>query len=199
MNAPVTSPISVRPASADRFGDVAIMLAPKKPGAIACWCLSYRIDPRTNQELGPDERRDYVEQLCRRQTPPGVLAYRDDAVVGWAGVAPRAEVYSIAHSSRIRPVDDLPVWSIWCVKVRPGHRGQGVARALVRGAVEFARDHEALAVEAYPVDNDGQHVDTTLAFVGTRSLFESAGFTKIADTESTSARMPRIVMRLGLR
>lgn len=189
--------LRVVPASWERFDDVAVMLAPKRPGATACWCLSHRIDSKTNGELGPEQRRRYVERLCRQPTAPGVLAYDENEVVGWSGVAPRAEVYGITDNSRISPVDDLAVWSIWCVKVRPGHRGKGITKALILGAVAFARGHGAPAIESYPVDNDGKKVDTTMAFVGTRSMFEAAGFTKVADTESTSAGLPRIVMRLG--
>jgi hypothetical protein len=35
--------------------------------------------------------------------------------------------------------------------------------------------------------------------VGTRKLFQDAGFTKAADTRSVSGGFPRIVMRLDLR
>jgi len=189
----------VRPATADRFDDIATMLGPRRPGAVACWCLSHRIDPRLNQQLGPEARRDHVRELAARPVAPGVLAYRGDVVVGWSGVAPRAEVHSIARSSRIPALDDLPAWSIWCVRTRAGHRGQGVGRALVAGAVDFARQHGAPVVEAYPVDNAGRRVDTTLAFVGTRRLFESVGFAKVADTAATVAGMPRIVVRRDLR
>ncbi|MEV4393019.1 GNAT family N-acetyltransferase [Nonomuraea sp. NPDC049607] len=195
MSAPA---FRIEPASADRFDDVSTMLAPRRPGTTACWCLSHRIDPAVNRELGPDQRPGYMRRLCRQPVAPGVLAYDVDEVVGWAGVAPRAEVYSVARNSRIPKIgDDLAIWSIWCLKVRAGHRGRGVARALIDGAVRFAREHGAAAVEGYPVDNDGKKIDTMLAFVGTRSLFESAGFVKIADTGSTAAGVPRIVMRLG--
>lgn len=35
-----------------------------------------------------------------------------------------------------------------------------------------------------------------MAYVGTRKLFEAAGFTKAADTDSVSGGFPRVVMRL---
>ncbi|HYH76299.1 MAG TPA: GNAT family N-acetyltransferase, partial [Arthrobacter sp.] len=57
----------------------------------------------------------------------------------------------------------------------------------------------APAVEGYPVDNRGSKVDLTMAYVGTRKLFERAGFTKVADTDSVLNGFPRVVMRLGLR
>jgi hypothetical protein len=37
------------------------------------------------------------------------------------------------------------------------------------------------------------------AYVGTRKLFEGAGFTKAADTTSVSGGFPRVLMRLDLR
>ncbi len=43
-----------------------------------------------------------------------------------------------------------------------------------------------------------EKVDLTMAFVGTRGLFERAGFRKVADTDSVTAGFPRVVMRLPL-
>jgi hypothetical protein len=48
------------------------------------------------------------------------------------------------------------------------------------------------------VDNSGQKVDLTMAYVGTRRLFERAGFTKASDTDSVSGGFPRVLMRLAL-
>ncbi len=70
---------------------------------------------------------------------------------------------------------------------------------LLAGAVEFARTNGAPAIEGYPVDNKGAKVDLTMAYVGTQSLFEQAGFTKAADTDSVLNGFPRVVMRLNLR
>jgi GNAT superfamily N-acetyltransferase len=188
--------IEVRPAS--RFADVATMLGPKKdPDASVCWCLSHRVDAKTNRSLTGRERGEYVRRLCRRQVPPGVLAYDGDEVAGWAGIAPRADL-PIARSTKIDAVDDLPVWNIFCVRVRPGFRGRGISLHLVEGAVDLARSQGAPAVEAVPVDNRGAKVDLTMAFVGTRALFETAGFEKVADTRSVSAGFRRVVMRRPL-
>ena len=187
----------VVPASGARFDDVAVMLGPKSPTANVCWCLSHRLDSRTNRELVGPARREYVRKLCDRDVAPGVLAYEGDTVVGWAAVAPRSEL-PFERSTKIPHVDDLPVWSLWCVRVRPGHRGKGVAHALVEGAAAYARSQGAPAVEGYPVDNKGEKVDLTMAYVGTRSLFERAGFTKAADTDAVAGGFPRVVMRLPL-
>ena len=191
----MTSSFQVRPATLARFGDVATMVGPKRPDASVCWCLSHRVDAKTNRSLAGLERGEFVRDLCSRKISPGVLAYDGDEVVGWAAVAPRSQT-QFARSRKIPHVDDLPVWAVWCIRVRPGHRGRGISHALLEGAVAYARSKGAPAVEGYPVDNKGEKVDLTMAFVGTRKLFEDAGFTKAADTESVSGGFPRVLMRL---
>jgi GNAT superfamily N-acetyltransferase len=188
--------IEVRPATS--FDDVATMVGPKRPESNVCWCLSYRIPSKENLALTGPARGERVRQLVEEDLPPGVLAYDGDEVVGWAGVHPRADT-TFARNRKIPRVDNLDVWSLWCVRVRPGRRGRGIAHHLVAGAVEFARAHGAPAIEGYPVDNDGRKVDLTMAYVGTRQLFERAGFEKAADTESVINGFPRVLMRLDLR
>jgi GNAT superfamily N-acetyltransferase len=188
----------VRPATKARFDDVATMLGPKNPDSSVCWCLSHRLDSKTNRQLVGRARGAYVKMLCGRKVAPGVLAYADAEVAGWAAVAPRSEL-PFARSAKIPHVDDLPVWSVWCIRVRPGYRGRGISHTLLDGAVAYARSRGAPAIEGYPVDNQGKKVDLTMAYVGTRKLFEDAGFTKAADTTSVSGGFPRVVMRLDLR
>jgi len=188
--------IDVRPATV--FDDVRALVGPKRPDANVCWCLSYRIPSKLNNELRGPARGEYVAGLVRADPPPGVLAYDGDEPVGWAAVAPRADT-SFARNRKIPHVDDLPVWSLWCVRVRPGHRGKGISHVLIEGAVEFARGRGAPAVEAYPLDNRGARVDLTMAYPGLRKNFEAAGFELAAETTSVLAGFPRVLMRRDLR
>ena len=145
--------IEIRPAT--KFGDVKVMLGPKRADANVCWCLSYRLpSSKENRDLVGKARGERVRKLVRQRTLPGVLAYDGDEVVGWAAVHPRADT-SFAHNRKIPHVDDLDVWSVWCIRVRPGHRGAGISHDLLAGAVEFARANGAPAIEGYPVDNKG--------------------------------------------
>ena len=186
--------ITIRPAI--DFQDVATMVGPKRADANVCWCLSYRIPSKENRELAGTARGERVRELME-DGPIGVLAYDGDEVVGWAGVAPRAET-SFATNRKIPHVDDVDVWSVWCIRVRPGHRGEGISHHLLAGAVDFARDAHAPAIEGYPVDNRGKKVDLTMAYVGTRRLFEDAGFLKASGTTSVLNGFPRVLMRLDL-
>lgn len=189
--------IEVRPATT--FEDVRTMVGPKRPDASVCWCLSYRLlSSKENRELVGPARGERVLELVHQDPPPGVLAYDGDEVVGWAAVHPRADT-SFAKNRKIPHVDDLDVWSVWCLRVRPGHRGEGISHHLLAGAVEFARTNGAPAIEGYPLDNEGAKIDLTMAYVGTKRLFERAGFTKAADTTSVLNGFPRVLMRLDLR
>ena len=188
--------IEVRPATV--FADVATLVGPKNPASNVCFCLSYRIPSKENQSLRGEERAERVRALCAEDPPPGVIAYDGDEPVGWAAVHPRADTH-FGTFRKIPHIDDLEVWSLWCFRVRPGHRKKGVMHALVDGAVDFARERGAPTIEGYPVDNDGAKVDLTMAYVGTRRLFEQAGFEKAADTTSVLSGFPRVLMRLDLR
>ncbi|MGI9616118.1 MAG: GNAT family N-acetyltransferase [Acidimicrobiales bacterium] len=183
--------IEVRPAT--EFEDVCTMIGPKRPDATVCWCLSYRLPSKENRSLVGPARGERMRQVVG-QGPPGVLAYDGDEVVGWAAVAPRAET-SFARSRVIPHVDDLDVWSVFCIRVRPGHRKTGIGHHLLQGAVHFAEENGAPAIEGYPLDNRGQRVDSTMAYVGTVGLFEAAGFVKVSDTKSVLDGFPRVLMR----
>ena len=189
---------TVQPASESRFDDVRTMVGPKNPTSSVCWCLSHRIPAKQNRSMMGEERGEFVRGLTRKRVKPGVLAYDGDEVVGWAAVAPRAEL-PFARSTKIPHVDDLPVWSIWCIRVRPGHRGRGISHVLLDGAVAYAARCGAPAVEGYPVDNQGAKVDLTMAFVGTRKLFEDAGFELASRTDAIAGGFPRVLMRKDLR
>ena len=188
--------IEVRPATV--FDDVKTLVGPKRPDSTVCWCLSYRIPAKQNVSLRGGERGEWARQLVGQDPPPGVLAYDGGDPVGWAAVHPRADT-GFARNRRIPHVDDQDVWSVWCLRVRPGHRGQGIAHHLLAGAVALARTYGAPAIEGYPVDNGGSRVDLTMAYVGTRKLFEDAGFTKAANTTSVLNGFPRVLMRLDLQ
>lgn len=146
------------------------MVGPKRPDATVCWCLSYRIPSKENRSLVGPARGERVRQLMD-EAPPGVLAYEGDDVVGWAAVAPRSAT-TFARNRKIPYVDELDVWSVWCLRVRPGHRREGISHHQLRGDAAFAHGNGAPAIEGYPVDNSGEKVDLTMPYVATRGLFE---------------------------
>lgn len=181
------------PVTPDRFEDFADVIN-KNRRANHCWCLSHRLTAAEIADLGGGSREQAMRRLCERENPPGVVTYLDGEPVGWCNVGPRSEITRLARSRLIRPIDNVPVWSIICVIVRPGHRKQGVTHHLIEGAVQYAGSRAAPAVEAYPVDPPGR-MDLTMAFVGTRAMFERAGFRVVGTTDATASGMTRLIMR----
>lgn len=188
--------IEVVPATPERWDDVAAILGGH--GERGCWCQYWRRSSGDYRALGPGGGRRALHDRLGRWPVPGALAYLDGVPVGWCGIGPRTEMERLARSRTIPTVDDRPVWSIVCFLVRVGYRRRGVARALLDGAVMYARAEGAVGLEAYPIDPAGERVDVAFAYVGTTSMFEAAGFRRVLETASRSAGRPRWLMRLDL-
>ncbi len=84
---------------------------------------------------------------------------------------------------------------LWCFRVRAGHGRKGIATALVEAATDYATSKGAAEVVGYPLDNDGGKVDRTLASVGTRRMFEQAGFTVDGHLDGKRDGFRQAVMR----
>ena len=167
-----------------------------------CWCMFPRQTDAQSREL-PGEgnlsarRRTTMTQLAAREPSPGLLAFANNEAVGWIAVAPRPEYTRLARSRATPPVDDAPVWVIPCITVRKGHRGQGIAVALIQAAVSYAAQHGAPAVEAYP-RADAVRTGDDNAYFGTEPLFRRAGFQTIRPPLPHRPRhwLPRVAMRI---
>ena len=181
------------PATPDRWDDVVTLLGGASDKG--CWCQAPR-----GFDTGPlrHERRELLRAQLADDVPPGMLAYLDDAVAGWCGIGVRGSLPRLDHSRTIPALDERPVWAILCLNIRVGYRRRGVARALVEGVVDYARERGAPGVEAYPVDPEGGRVNTSFGFVGFTPMFERLGFRRELMTDAHSDRRPRWLMRLDL-
>jgi GNAT superfamily N-acetyltransferase len=184
--------ITVEPAVASCWPAVEQVLD-QRGSVKGCWCMYYRVAAREWREGWGDGHRQALRDLVEAGARPGLVARRDGEPAGWVSVAPYEQFPRLARSPVSAPVDDQRVWSLVCLYVRPGHRRAGVARALVRAAIAFAREQGALIVEAYPVDDTLGPVSADHAFHGVVSLLAAEGF---AETARRTPRRP--VMRLAL-
>ncbi len=187
----------VLPTTDARWPDVVTLLGGSTERG--CWCQAWRGSSSALGFTGPAANRDALRaQIVAGDFAPGVIAYLGADPVGWCGLGPRAAMPRLVKSRTIPTIDDAPVWSIGCFVVRPGYRRRGVARALLAGAIDYARSRGAPAIEAYPIDPDGARISTSQGFVGFASMFETAGFRRVALTAGHSAGLPRWLMRLDL-
>jgi ribosomal protein S18 acetylase RimI-like enzyme len=151
--------------------------------ARGCWCMCYRRSgsrgPLPPGMTHARANRADLKALVDTGEPPGLIGYRGKVPVGWISLGPREDYAKLRRSPVMKPVDDLPVWSIVCFVVPSEHRGQGVARALLDGAIAYARKRGATLLEAYPVDRKRRSSDDAMWF-GAKSMYDHAGFEEVA-------------------
>ena len=152
--------------------------------------MYWRIGSAYRKRPGETNRKAF-RQIVKAGPPPGLLAFDGDLPVGWCQITPRDALPWLDRTWRLRRIDDLPVWSITCFYIRIGYRRRGVTSALIRAAIDLARDAQAPAVEAYPLDGDLSPSSTSTGYAST---FARAGFKEIA---RHSPEKP--IMRLDLR
>ncbi len=194
--------MEILPATSETWPQLADLFAHRGgPDTRFCWCIFWRARSKDFSSATPAMNRERLRGMIESGPPPGLVAIEDRRAVGWVGLARRPEFERIEHSRVIPRVDGPVPWSIACFVVSRDARGKGIAGALLGAAVEHARSAGAAAVEGYPIDPSavpGGRVRDTGAYVGTRSMFERAGFRVAAETTSVSGGAPRLVMRLDL-
>jgi GNAT superfamily N-acetyltransferase len=205
----VESAISIVPANEASWEDLQTIFGPRGP-APRCQCQRYKLGPRESFGSFPaEERADRLRRSTESghpdaETTSGLVAYLDGEPVGWCAVEPRTayvgllRVFRVPWDGRDEDKEDDTVWAVTCFVVRVGFRKRGVARALARAAVDFARRRGARAVEGYPITTQNR---ATLAasggvlleelHVGTEGMFADAGFTEVS-----RPGVRRVVMRV---
>jgi GNAT superfamily N-acetyltransferase len=202
QNEPMATDLEIHPLTPGRLRDLASLFEqggdPKW-----CWCASFRVRGMTFSNSSPAENRAVLEKAARTDArkgrAPGLIAYRDGQAIGWVSLAPREDFERLERSTVLARIDDRPVWSIVCFVVARRSRGQGVGEALLAAAVDYARDHGATLLEAYPADTSSGRIHSANAYMGTLSMFERAGFKEVARRQANSAVRARPIVRRAIR
>jgi GNAT superfamily N-acetyltransferase len=174
------SALRVLPATNERWADLVDLFERRGPRGghrntpgYGCWCMYWR--DRTLAHGTPKKRA--LGSLVRAGREPGLLAYDAKEAVGWISVAPREEYEALLGSPQYRPHDrDEGIWSIVCFVVDRPRQREGIAGALLDGAVEHAAARSAAALEAYP------HRSKKDNYMGHVELFLERGFGILRET-----------------
>lgn len=193
--------LDIRPLTPARLPDLATLFEqggdPKW-----CWCAYFRVRSTDFSRASKARHRGVMGSAVRDLAPeraPGLVAYRDEDAVGWVSVGPREDYERLAHSRILAPVDNTPVWSIVCFVVGRRSRRQGVANALLDAAIDYARDHGATMLEAYPAElGPGERVTSANLYRGTLSMFERAGFAIVERRRANATSPDRPIVRRGI-
>ena len=167
------------PATSDRWADVEQLFG-ERGACGGCWCMYWRL-PRGEwtASKGEKNKRSFKKIVNSDQTP-GVIAYNAAEPIGWCAIAPREMFSGLSRSRVLKPIDDLPVWSITCLFVKKLYRRRGVSVQLIKAAVEFAKQQGAQIIEAYPTTPTMEKTPDPFVFMGVPSAFKTAGFKEVA-------------------
>ena len=168
-----------------------------------CWCAYYRVRSTDFSKASKARHRGIMEgavvDTAHDGRAPGLVAYDGKDAVGWISIGPREDYERLAYSKVLAPIDERPVWSIVCFVVGRRARGRGIARALLRSGIAYARAHRATTLEAYPVEVPaGGRIPSADAYRGTLSMFEAAGFKVVTRRTPPGGASDRPIVRLEL-
>jgi GNAT superfamily N-acetyltransferase len=153
----------------------------------------WRLTRREFEELQGEGNRQAMKAIVESGEVPGILAYDQGNPVGWCSVAPRQAYGALERSPVLKKLDDTPVWSIVCFFVAKGHRRQGVAEELIRGAVEYVRSRGGQVVEAYPTQPRTDQLPPVSSYMGVPAMFERAGFVEWARPSKSKVIMRYLI------
>ena len=198
--------LAILPANEASWEDLQMVFGTRGAAAI-CQCQRYKLKPREAFSTFPVEERAHrlrTQTECgypTSKTTSGLVAYLDGEPVGWCAVEPRTayvglvRVFKVPWEGRDEDPTDDGVWAVTCILVRAGFRGRRTSYALVRAAVDFARSRGARALEGYPMlVEPGRKVLWEEIHVGTRAMFEAAGFREVSHPTKR-----RVVMQIDFQ
>jgi GNAT superfamily N-acetyltransferase len=171
--------VEIHPLTPGRWGDFEKLFGPR--GAYGgCWCMFWRLRSSVNAMNTGDDNKREMKKIVDSNEPPGLMAYADGEPVGWCSIDPREKFLRIEHSRTLKRVDDRAgVWSLNCFVIAKEHRRQGLMTALLGAAVEYAREHGAKIIEAYPIEPGGE-LKSYDGYTGVASTFRRRGFREVA-------------------
>lgn len=185
--------VQILPVTADRWSDLVRVFGRRGEDPSWCWCRLF-LRSATCETAASRPRRDNRDALRQEIThaavPPGLLAHVENQPVGWTRVGPRSDFPRVSGNRALAKVltEDPGVWRVTCFAVDSRYRRSGVGSALLKAAVEFAREHGATTVAGHPVDVaalSAARVGGSAVFTGTVAMFSAAGFTEVARTYPT--------------
>lgn len=142
-----------------------------------CWCIGY------HPECGRKDisHRAVKEERVRTDRAHAALVFDESGLAqGWCQYGTPEELSNIKHRRKYdQEPPPLPDWRITCFYVDRKHRGQGIARIALDGALDQVAERGGGLVEAIPEVTAGREAQGRFLFSATVELFEEFGFARV--------------------
>ena len=174
---PGTAGLTVRELDASTWGAFAELVERNNGIFGGCWCIGWH--PECGQR--GISHRDVKEQRVRTGGAHAALVLdATGQAQGWAQYGSPQELPNIKHRRRYdQEPPPVPDWRIACVYVDRRHRGQGVARVAVEGALDSIARQGGGLVEAISETTAGREAQGRFLFSGTVELFDRYDFDRV--------------------
>lgn len=154
------------------FDKVAFLDNPEWSG---CYCHFYHfngsIEKWTKQTKG--QNRQATIELINAGGMNGFLAYLDDKPIGWCNINSRSNFAKELYKYDSSEAQTKKIAGIVCFLIAHTHRKKGIARELLKYAIEAYKNKEYDIIESYPRKGE---LSEAHSYRGPVSLYKSEGF-----------------------
>jgi len=156
-----------------------------------CWCLGFH--PEGSQR-GSSRRAAKEDRVRTGRAHAALVLDAHGVAQGWCQFGSPEELPNIKHR-RMYDKDSppRPDWRITCFYVDPRHRGQGIARTALGGALDQIARAGGGLVEAIPEVTAVREAPGRFLFSATVELFEEYGFTRVRQVGKHAWIVSRVV------
>ncbi|OYV65910.1 MAG: hypothetical protein B7X07_01255 [Actinobacteria bacterium 21-64-8] len=140
-----------------------------------CWCAPNHVE----YQRGVSDPRTLKEALVRCGRAHAALVFDDESrAQGWCQYGP-SDSLDLKHGREYRKNPPAPArWRVACIFVDKRHRGEGIARLALEGAIAQIILSGGGRIEAVAETTVGRQAQDRFLFCATVELFEDLGFTR---------------------
>jgi GNAT superfamily N-acetyltransferase len=168
-------PYTIRPLDVSTWDAFAELVERNNGVYGGCWCVAFH----TAYKREITDNRALKEQLVRAGQAHAALVFDEHGLAqGWCQYGSPDEL-RLRHRLEYRKDPPPPArWRITCIFVDKRHRGQGIARAGLGGALAQISAAGGGLVEAISETTAGREAQGRFLFSATVELFEQFGFAR---------------------
>lgn len=136
---------TIRPLDAPTWAE----LAERNNGVFSGWCMSYNLEGPVKR-MGISHRAAEEDRVRTGRAHAALVIDADGSAQGWCQYGSPEELPGTKHKrEHDKDAPPPPDWRITCIYVDKKHRGQGIARAALEGALDQIARLAANALRIY--------------------------------------------------